>query len=148
VRNVERTSADERRVRKISALRQKYPNDVEHIEREEKRVKAFLNLKEFASLETTQELLTMCRDEIVRARKRLATDRSLLEDPFAQQELWTIVDSRKWFIDLVARDFESELAIIEWASTQSSDAPSRLDARQSAVLHKIADIPRFVSGDG
>jgi hypothetical protein len=87
---------------KYAALRQKYPNDVEHIEREEKRVKAFLILKEFASLETTQELLTMCRDEIVRARKRLATDRSLLEDPFAQQELWTIVDSRKWFIDLVA----------------------------------------------
>jgi hypothetical protein len=98
---------------KYAAAREKYPEDIGRIEQEEKRVKALLNLKEYAALETTQELLTLCRNEVIFARKRLASDRSLLDNPAAQHELWAIIDSRKWFIEMVVRDIESELAIIE-----------------------------------
>lgn len=103
---------------KYAAAREKYPEDIERIEQEEKRVKALLKLQEYAAKETTQELLALCRKEILFARKRLATDRTLLADPQAMEDLWSIVDSRKWFIDMVARDVEAELAIIEMGLDQ------------------------------
>jgi hypothetical protein len=116
---------------------------VARIEDEEKRVKAFLKLREFASLETTLELLKMCRDEIVHARKRLATDRSLLEGPEAPAWMWALIDGRKWSIDMVTRDFDTEIAIIEVGADAELAQPwLSLTHATSVVLHKTADIPR------
>src|SRR5262245_61798820 len=98
---------------KFARLRQIYPTDIQQIEQEEERVKASLKMQEYASLPVTQELLKLCREQIVHARKRLATDKSLLKDPTLQQELWGIIDARKWFVDMVSKDFDSELVAIE-----------------------------------
>ena len=68
-------------------------------------------MQNYASLEQTQYLLALCRNEIMQARMRLATERHLTE---AQRgELWTIIDARQWFVNMVARDYEAELSAID-----------------------------------
>lgn len=98
---------------KYARLKQLYPDDVEQIEMEQKRVSALLKQKEYSLNPNTQELISLCRGDILRARKHLATDRSLLSDQEAQRELWAIIDARKWVLEILARDFDAELVQIE-----------------------------------
>jgi hypothetical protein len=95
---------------KYAALRDKYPDDIATIEKEETRVSALLKKKEYAQLEITKELIALCRKDIVWARKKLATERHL-EDT-AVNDLWTIIDGRTWVLQQLAVDFDAELALI------------------------------------
>src|SRR2546422_11247688 len=95
---------------KYAALRGQYPSDIETIEAEEERVKSLLSFKAYSELPETQELMALCRKDIVFAQVRLATDRTLTEE--ARRELWFIVEAREWFLKQVARDFDAELAMI------------------------------------
>lgn len=94
---------------KFPALKQKYPDDIQHIEAEEKRLTDLLRKVEFYSQPETQALLAACRRDVVQARWRLATDRSLADNPDAQRELWAIIDARQWFIERAAQNYRAEL---------------------------------------
>lgn len=98
---------------KYAALRQKYPEDTKQIEVEEKRVTALLKQKEFYSLPTTTALLDLCRNDVLMARVKLATDRTLIANEAAQRELWALVDARLWFIERVAQNYDAELKAID-----------------------------------
>jgi hypothetical protein len=96
---------------KFAKLRELYPDDLVAIEAEEQRVKALLRLQEYSELQTTNELLALCRRDITTARKRLGTDRSLTEE--ARQQLWLLTDARSWFLEMVSKDYATELTNIE-----------------------------------
>jgi hypothetical protein len=98
---------------KYAAARAKYPEDIKSIEAEEERVKKLLQSKEYSANPVTLELLEVCRRDVIECRRKLATDRTLINEPDVQADLWAIIDARMWFIGLVARDFEGELQMIE-----------------------------------
>jgi hypothetical protein len=100
---------------KYAAARAKYPEDIERIEAEEAQVKKLLDLSEYANLPATQQLLDMCRKQVVDCRRQLATDRSLIGDADAQADLWAIIDARLWVIQMLGKDFEGELRLMEAA---------------------------------
>lgn len=97
----------------LQKLKDLYPDDIARIQEEEKRVKSILAKKQFSDNDGTKELLTLCRENIVKARKKLATDKKLLGDENAQRELWFLIESRQWVLDVVSRDYDSELQSIE-----------------------------------
>jgi hypothetical protein len=74
-------------------------------------VAQLLKKQEYFNQEGTQEFLAMCRADIVRARIKLATVRNL--SPQQHTELWQIVDTREWFVKMVAQDYEGELEQID-----------------------------------
>ena len=94
----------------FALLRQRYPADIELIEAEEERVSKLLKAQEFAQQDTTKELIHLCRKDIVFARTQLATDRKLSEEERAA--LWGIVDARQWFLQMVVKDYDAELASV------------------------------------
>jgi hypothetical protein len=98
---------------KYAALRAAYPDDesIARIEAEEKSTRSMLKMKAFSELETTQELMAPCRRDIVAARYKLASTRDLPEE--ARQALWAVVDSRQWFLEMVAQDFEQQLEQVQ-----------------------------------
>lgn len=98
---------------KYAAVREKYPDDLNRIAEEEAHVKELLAMQDLSQHEGMLQLVAACRNAVITARKRLATDRSLLNDPEAQQELWQIVDARLWLLGLLARDFKGEIMMIE-----------------------------------
>jgi hypothetical protein len=82
---------------KLAKLKELYPDDIERIEADEKRLNELLaTQQEFAGLPVVRGLIDLCRKDIVFARKALATNRQL--DEKARAELWHIVDAREWFI--------------------------------------------------
>lgn len=95
----------------LAKLREKYSDDddIQRISAEEERVTALLKRHEYATHPGTEELLALCRRDIVAARRKLATDRSLLTDPEAQRALWFIIDSRAWVIQIVGADYDAEM---------------------------------------
>src|SRR5947209_5753797 len=93
---------------KLAKLKELYPEDIERIEQDEKRVSDILLKHEFASQPVTQQLLALCRKDILAARAMLATNRALTDEQRA--ECWHIIDARLWFVKLVAKDYASELA--------------------------------------
>src|SRR4051812_43901907 len=92
---------------KLAKLRELYPNDVERIHADEKRLTSLLAQQEYASQPQTQELLVVCRKDILAARKILATDRTLSEE--ARADAWHVIDARLWFVRMVAKDYGGEL---------------------------------------
>ncbi len=98
---------------KFAAARAKYPEAVRDMEAEEQRVQKLLQTKEFAEHPFTKDLLALCRKEIIECRTRLASDRSLIDEPDVQADLWAIIDARMWFIRLVTHDADGEIALIE-----------------------------------
>jgi hypothetical protein len=95
----------------FAKLRQTYPFDIAQIEQEEARVADLLKMQEYASQPVTQELMKLCRADVLFARTRLATNRKLEET--ARRELWAIIDARLWFLQIVSKDFDGEIAAIE-----------------------------------
>jgi hypothetical protein len=93
---------------KFAELRKRYPEDIQRIEADEKRVTGLLRQQEYANDPTTQELLALCRKDILTARRMLATDRNLTDGQ--RDGAWHIIDARLWFVRLVAKDFAGELA--------------------------------------
>ncbi len=70
-----------------------------------------LNEHEYIELPTTKKLMGRCRREVVAARIKLASDRSLTDE--CRVALWWLVDSRVWFLKLVAKDYAAELERID-----------------------------------
>lgn len=93
---------------KLAELKKLYPDDIERIEADEQRISDLLKRQEYSAQPVTQELLALCRKDILAARTMLATDRSLNDE--ARAEAWHIIDARLWFVQLVAKDFAGELA--------------------------------------
>jgi hypothetical protein len=92
---------------KLAKLRELYPEDVERIQADEARVSELLKYQEFASQPVTQELLALCRKDILAAQKMLAKNRMLTDA--ARAEAWHIIDARLWFVRIVAKDYAGEL---------------------------------------
>ena len=78
---------------------------------EEQRVSELLNEQEYIELPTTKKLMGRCRSDVVAARIKLATDRSLSDE--RRVALWTLIDSREWFLKMVAKDYSAELERID-----------------------------------
>lgn len=99
----------------LSKLREKYPDsdDIERLDAESKRIGTLLKAKELAENEAVKEMIDMCRQDILMARTKLATDRRLVGDEKAQRELWFIVEAREWFLKMMTKDFDSELESIQ-----------------------------------
>src|ERR1700761_1223753 len=93
---------------KLTRLRELFPDGIEKIEAEERRIRDLLKRQEYYTLPATQELLSSCRKAILEARMKLATERTLEEQ--ARAELWHIIDAREWVLKMVARDYKQELA--------------------------------------
>jgi hypothetical protein len=93
---------------KLAELKKLYPDDLARIEADERRMSGLMRLKEFAAQPVTQELLALCRKDILAARAMLATNRCLTDE--ARAEAWHIIDARLWFVQLVAKDYAGELA--------------------------------------
>ena len=96
---------------KLAKLRELYPEDVDRIKADEARVSDLLRKQEFSSQPVTQELLALCRKDILACRKMLATNRMLT--PEARAEAWHVIDARLWFVKMVAKDYASELTQID-----------------------------------
>jgi hypothetical protein len=96
---------------KYARIRTLYPDDIARIEGEENLVKKLLQEKDYSQLESTRILVKMCRDQVLECRKKLATHRGLTTEQIA--ELWSIIDARLWFIEMVSKDFDAELQAIE-----------------------------------
>lgn len=92
---------------KLARLKALYPEDIERIEQDEQRVSDLLRRQDFSTQPVTQELLALCRKDILTARQMLATNRVLT--PEARAEAWHIIDARLWFIKMVAKDYSGEL---------------------------------------
>ena len=93
---------------KFAKLRALYPDDGKRIEEDEKRLNELLAMQEFATLPVVRGLVDKCREDILFARKALATNRQLTVE--ARAELWHIIDAREWFVKLVVKDFAAEVA--------------------------------------
>lgn len=95
----------------LSRLREKYTDDddINRINDDYQSIRALLARQSFAESEQTQEIINLCRKDILTAKTKLATDRSLIGDEKAQRELWFVIESREWFLKLVVKDYESEL---------------------------------------
>lgn len=87
------------------------PDNVDWLKDQEERLKKLLQSKNYALNPETQKLMAQCRTSIVEARVTLATDPRVSEE--ARIMLWAFIDARKWFLDLVSRDYDSELKQIE-----------------------------------
>ncbi|TCU78862.1 hypothetical protein EDE08_101644 [Bradyrhizobium sp. R2.2-H] len=96
---------------KLAELKKQYPDDVARIEQDEKAISDLLRKQDYALQPVTQELLTLCRKDILAAQRILATDRILL--PEARAELWHVIDARLWFVRIVAKDYAGELAQLD-----------------------------------
>jgi hypothetical protein len=92
---------------KLARLKALYPDDVARIEADEQRVSDLLRRQDFSAQPVTQELLALCRKDILTARQMLATNRMLA--PEARAEAWHIIDARLWFVKMVAKDYKGEL---------------------------------------
>jgi len=95
----------------LAKLRELYPDDIDALDAEQDRISALLRKKDYALQPETQELLALCRKDILAARVKLATERSLTDE--ARAELWHIIDARGWFLRMVVKDYDAELAQID-----------------------------------
>jgi hypothetical protein len=93
---------------KLAELKKLYPDDIARIEADEQRVSELMRRQDYAKQPVTQELLALCRKDILAARTMLATNRGLTDE--ARADAWHIIDARLWFVQLVAKDYAGELA--------------------------------------
>lgn len=99
----------------LSKLREKYSDsdDLQRIDADYTRIKTLLKTKGLVENEVIQELIATCRRDILFARTRLSSDKSLLGDEKVQRELWFIIEAREWFIKIVSKDFDGELETMQ-----------------------------------
>ncbi len=70
-----------------------------------------LKQQEYYQMDATQELLAVCRKDVVNARLKLSSDQYLT--PARRAELWQIVDAREWFLKMIANDYAGQLEEID-----------------------------------
>lgn len=95
----------------LQALKDHYPDDDDQsrIDQDFVRARTLIEKADWAQNPVTIELVGIARSEILRARTRLATDRTLIGKPDAQRELWFLIESREWFLEFATRDYVSEI---------------------------------------
>jgi hypothetical protein len=101
---------------RIAKLKEMYAHDeaaLAQLAQDEEHIRTLLQTQEFATLEVTKTLMALCRADILRARKRLATDKSLVGNESAQRALWAEIEGRQWFLSMVVKDYAGEIAAIE-----------------------------------
>ena len=96
---------------RFAKLREAFPDDAKRIEDEEKRVSEMLRKQEYYELFETKQLIALYRKDIVDARIQVASNRELTSEQ--RFELWNLVDSREWFLKMVAKDYTGELEQID-----------------------------------
>jgi hypothetical protein len=96
---------------KYAKLREAYPDEVDKINAEDERMMELLKTQEYYELPTTKRLIAMCRKHIVDARMKLSTNRMLTNGQ--RNDLWLLVDSREWFIRMVAKNYNAEIEQID-----------------------------------
>ena len=70
-----------------------------------------LDAQRYEEVEATKTLLAFCREDIVSARLKLASDDGLAPEEHAK--LWRIVEDREWFMKMLAEDFRWQLEQID-----------------------------------
>ena len=70
-----------------------------------------LNEQRYEEIEATKTLLGFCREDIVAARLRLASDTGLTSAEHTR--LWKLVEDREWFMKMIAEDFRWQLEQID-----------------------------------
>jgi hypothetical protein len=109
---------------KLAALRAKYPDELERIQADEERLSKLMLAEELYSHPVMKDLLAVCHRDVLMARKKLATDRTLIENPDAQDELWKIIDARLWFVQRASQNYQAELAAMDVELEQLLQAAS------------------------
>src|SRR5260221_7983606 len=99
--------------------------NLDRIMTKEKRVTELLGDQGYYELPTTRRLISSCRKDIVTARLKLCASRALSDTQ--RSELWHLVDSREWFIRMVAKDYQEQLEQID------RQLESELTIKSSAV---------------
>jgi hypothetical protein len=61
--------------------------------------------------DSAQELIALCRNDIVKARIQLAAEQALTAAQ--QRDLWCVVDCRERLLKMLAKDFDAELEQID-----------------------------------
>jgi hypothetical protein len=70
-----------------------------------------LDAQRYEEVEATKTLLGFCREDIVSARLKLASEDGLAPEEHAR--LWRIVEDREWFMKMLAEDFRWQLEQID-----------------------------------
>jgi hypothetical protein len=70
-------------------------------------------MDKYFELEETKRLLALCRNEVIKARISLAIEPGVA--PQHRSRLWKLIDSREWFIRMLAEDFNDQLEQIDRA---------------------------------
>jgi hypothetical protein len=83
----------------------------ERLKAEEDGVSEVLKQQGYYELPETRRLITSCRQDIVSARIRLATDRALNREQ--RDALWNLIDSNECFLRMVAENYTAELEKVD-----------------------------------
>jgi hypothetical protein len=70
-----------------------------------------LDAQRYEEAEATKALLTFCREDIVAARLKLASDDGLGAEEHAR--LWRVIEDREWFMKMLAEDFRWQLEQVD-----------------------------------
>jgi hypothetical protein len=105
----------------LAKVRSLYPDDIKRIDAESDALKELLAFQNYAEQEGSKKLLVLCRKQIIEARKKLATDKSLLGNEGAQRDLWLIIESRSWVLQFLAKDYQAEVDAIHDRLIQDLD---------------------------
>ena len=99
----------------LAKLREKYTDadDLIRIDADYKRVRELLEQKGLAENPAMQQLISLCRRDVLNAKHKLATDKSLIDNPGAHRELWFVIEARGWLLSMLVKDFDSELNTLE-----------------------------------
>lgn len=93
----------------IQSLKELYPDDVNIIETNALAARELVEGANWAQNEVTVKLVEASRKEILNAKVRLATDRTLIDNPIAQKQLWFIIESREWFLKVATLDYAAAI---------------------------------------
>jgi len=74
-------------------------------------VAELLKEDQYFELPVTTRLIARSRKDVVLARVKLATDRTLTDAE--RTALWTLIDRSEWFVRMVAKDYAGELERID-----------------------------------
>jgi hypothetical protein len=96
------TFAEDQRVKNLG---------VKNLRARKQRVTEQLRQEEYSELPTTKRLIASCRSDVAAARLPLSSNRTLSDAQ--RNQLWLLVDSREWFIRMVAKDYSAELERID-----------------------------------
>lgn len=93
----------------LAALREKYPEDVDRINLESDTLRELLMKQNYSEQEGSKRIVSMCREQMAMAQRKLATDKSLVGNEPAQRDLWLIIESRQWILQFMVTDYKGQI---------------------------------------